>query len=190
MSNLAARTLLALSFVCLLALTACNKTNEPAVSAQAPQPQAESWESFVERKIEEHLLVHPQWAVVQGRHEFDGQLPDWSRAGFEKEIARLHRARDEALAFEAQRMSEEQLYQREYMVSRIDQDLFWLEKAEWPFRNPGYYFGWLTDSLDPSAYITLDYAPLAERMRAFTRYLENVPRAVGQIRENLSLFHW
>ena len=74
--------------------------------------------------------------LCKGRHEYDGQLPDWSRAGFEKEIARLHRARDEAMAFEEDQMSADQLYQREYLVSRVDQDLFWLEKARLPFRSP------------------------------------------------------
>ena len=56
-----------------------------------------------------------------------------------------------------------------------------MEKARYPFRNPEYYFGWLSDSLDPSPYIALDYASLEQRMRAFTLYLKNVPRAIAQI---------
>jgi len=62
-----------------------------------------------------------------------------------------------------------------------------MEKVGLPFRSPQYYFGWMSDSLDPSAYIALDYAPLEERMKAFTRYLENVPEAVKQIRQNLAM---
>ncbi len=175
------------SLALVLLLTACDGVEAPAGVTQAPRTRTETWPAFIDRQIEEHIAAHPQWAVTQGRHEYDGQLPDWSRAGIEKEIARLHRARDEALAFGEEQLSEQQLYQREYFISRIDQDLFWAEKAGWPFRNPEYYFGWLTDSLDPSAYITLDYAPIDVRMRAFTRYLQNVPRAVGQIRENLAM---
>ena len=189
MTNFLTRGLLSLICLTLLGLTACNKAEEPEPAARprAEISQAETWEEFVTRQIEARIDAHPQWAVFQGRHEYDGQLPDWSRAGIEKEIARLQRARDEAMAFTDERMSAEQLYQREYLVSRVDQDLFWMEKAQWPFRNPEYYFGWLSDSLDPSPYIALDYAPLEQRMRSFTLHLKNVPQAIAQIRENLAM---
>jgi len=182
------RTLFIPVFITFLTLTACEKVVEPAPTpVTQEQPQTETWEQFVTRQIEAQIAAHPQWAVTQGRHEYDGQLPDWSRAGIEKEIARLHQSRDEAMAFGDDQMSAEQLYQREYLVSRVDQDLFWMEKVGQPFRSPQYYLGWMSDSLDPSAYIALDYAPLEERMKAFTRYLENVPEAVKQIRENLAM---
>jgi len=188
MTHFNSRTLFVTVVCSLLALGGCQKAEEPAPAAVTQgQPQAESWEQFISRQIEAHIAAHPQWAVTQGRHEYDGQLPDWSRGGIEKEIARLHQARDGAMAFSGGQMSAEQLYQREYFIARVDQDLFWMEKVGLPFRSPQYYFGWMSDSLDPSAYIALDYAPLEERMRAFTRYLENVPLAVQQIRQNLAM---
>ena len=174
-------------------MTSCKQPEEPVVStapvAESPAKPAkvEGWDKFVTRQLESYLSAHPQFAVLQGRHEYDGQLPDWSRAGIEAEIARLHKVRDEAMSFPDDQMSAQQRYQREYVVSRIDQDLFWVEKAQWPFRNPQFYFGWLGDSLDPSIYITLEYAPKEERLRAFTRYLQNVPTAIIQIRENLAM---
>lgn len=189
MNNPRSRTLLPLLFFSIFTLIACQKAEEPVAVTEAviEEASAEGWEQFIERQIEAHIRAHPQWAVTQGRHEFDGQLPDWSRAGIEKEIARLHQARDEASAFTGEQLNTEQLYQREYFVSRIDQDLFWMEKVGSPFKSPQYYFGWLSDSLDPSAYIALDYAPLKDRLVAFTRYLQNVPVAVAQIRENLAM---
>src|SRR5690606_23559670 len=53
--------------------------------------------------------------------------------------------------------------------------------------NPAFYFEWLTDSLDPGPYIALDYAPLEQRMQAYTTYATQVPRAVAQIRANLRM---
>jgi hypothetical protein len=169
-----------------LLLIACGDPGQQTAGPQSSEPEAESWTAFVDRQIEEHLAAHPAWAVTQGRHEYDGQLPDWSRAGIEAEARRLHRARTQALAFADTQLDGAQRYQREYMVSRLDHDLFWLEKARWPFRNPRYYLSWLSDSLDPSAYITLDYAPPEIRMQAFTRYLENLPVALAQIKDNLA----
>jgi hypothetical protein len=173
----------------LLFLVACSQSEEPVISAEPATQvaQLEKWEQFVTRQIEAHMEAHPQFAVVQGRHEYDGQLPDWSRAGIAREVARLHRVRQDAMAFDDDKLTAEQQYQREYLLARVDQDLFWMEKVELPFRSPEFYFGWLSDSLDPSVYIALDYDSPEQRMRAFTRYLENVPAAVRQIRDNLAM---
>ena len=171
-----------------LALSACERSDAPAGQARLPThlgEEAENWEEFVDRQIEEHVQAHPAWAVVQGRHEFDGQLPDWSAMGIAREIERMHLARDQAIAFDSANMTDAQQFQREYLVAKLDHDLFWAEKARWPFRNPQFYIGWMNDSLNPSTYITLEYAPIEERMAAFTRYLSNIPTAAQQIRENL-----
>jgi len=183
-----ARFFVLLAFAAALVLGACQEHEAPApVSAAPAAARAETWEQFVDRQIEAYVEAHPQWAVVQGRHEYDGQLPDWSRAGIEKEIGRLHQERKEAMAFNDAELTPQQRFERQYLLARVDQSLFWTEKARQPFRNPEFYLGWQSDSLDPSPYITLDYAPAAERMRAFTRYLQNIPRAAGQIRENLTM---
>ena len=152
-----------------------------------PVDPTDSWSQFVNRYIEDFLAAHPAFAVVAGRHEYDGQLPDWSAEGIANEISRLHQAREDALAFSDENLGEEGQYQREYLLAAIDRSLFWLEKAEWPFVNPAYYFDWMADSLDPSPYITLDYAPMEERMRSYIRYAGNIPRAVEQIQANLRM---
>ena len=114
-------------------------------------------------------------------------MPDWSEAGIRREIERLKAARAAAEAFNIDRLDARQRFQREYFLSRMDHDLFWLEKANWPFRNPQFYFGWMSDSLDPSPYITLKYAPPEQRMRAFIRYQQNLVEAARQIRNNLRM---
>ena len=86
MTSFLTRMLLSLTCFTLLGLTACNKAEEPKPPAKSrvEVAQPESWERFVTRQIEAHIEAHPQWAVVQGRHEYDGQLPDWGLAGIEK----------------------------------------------------------------------------------------------------------
>jgi hypothetical protein len=39
--------------------------------------------------------------------------------------------------------------------------------------------------MDPNVYIAREYAPLAERMRSFTRYAANLPAALAHVRANL-----
>jgi len=156
-------------------------------AADSPKIPSDAWIGFVDRYIEDYLATHPGFAVVQGRHEYDGQLQDWSAAGLEREVVRLKLAREQALAFSDEDLGGEGNFQREYLLAAIDRALFWLEKAEWPFVNPAFYFDWMSDSLDPSPYIALDYAPLEERMKAYVRYADSVSRAAAQIRENLRM---
>jgi len=172
----------------LLVLVACQPADQAAeqISAISSAPSA-AWNSFVDEQIEAYLAAHPAWAVVQGRHEFDGQLPDWSADAIQAEITRLKASREAAKEFTADELGATGEYQRDYFIATMDRALFWLDKAEWPFVNPAFYFDWMTDSLDPGPYIALDYAPLEQRMRAYTRYAANIPKAAAQIRANLRM---
>jgi len=114
------------------------------------------------------------------RHEFDGKLPDWSKEGLKRQIEQLKAQRKEALAFNPALLSESQRFERNYLIAVIDGELFWLDKAEWPYKNPRFYL-----RLEPSVYIAREYAPLAERMRAYTEYAEKIPTVAEQIRNNL-----
>ena len=172
------------TLISVLGLGACgNKNEQPPPDAVAQKPQ--EWAAFRDGFIEDFFKAHPTVAVNAGRHEFDGQLPDWSAEGIAAEIKRLHAARDGAVALEG--LSDEQRFERDYLVSRIDRDLFWLETAEAPFRNPTFYLDWMLDGLDPSVYLTREYAPLEQRMRAYTAYARAIPRAASQIKANLRL---
>jgi len=146
-----------------------------------------AWGEFVYHYIEAFFAAHPAFAVTQGRHEFDGMLPDWSAEGIAREIERLKQARERALSFREQDLGDEAAFQREYLVASIDRQLFWLDKAGRPFNNPDFYFDWISDSIAPAPYIALDYAPLPERMKAYVRYAQAIPRAAAQIRENLRM---
>jgi uncharacterized protein (DUF885 family) len=185
----------------VLLLAACQPSDtpstagEPAGQSADVRPQADAagaevltdWQRFVESYIDGYLAAHPAFAVAQGRHEYDGMLPDWSAEGIAREIARQQQVRERALAFDGQALGEEGRFQREYLLASIDRNLFWLDKAEWPFRSPDFYFDWMSDSIAPAPYVALDYAPLAERMQSYTRYARAVPRAAGQIRANLRM---
>jgi uncharacterized protein (DUF885 family) len=171
------------------ALAACDhspKTTSPAAETAAATPKAPAaadWPKYVDDYLEAYLKANPSYAAGAGRHEFDGQLPDWSAAGMQKEIERLNAARDHAAAFnDAMMVSQEQRFQRDYLIARIDNDLFWLRDARSPFTNPAYYFD---NGLDPSTYVTVPYAPLDQRLRAFIKYAKAIPEAVAQIRTNL-----
>src|SRR5688572_2904905 len=165
---------LLLTCVCL---AGCNRQPEAA----APAASDNGWPAVRDALIEEYLKAHPAFAVVAGRHEYDGVLPDWSAAGIAAEIRRLRDSRNRAMAVTD--LTGRDAFERDYLVARIDGDLFWIETAEAPFLNPAWYLG--IDSLDPSPYLTRNYAPLDTRMRAYIKYARAVPLASSQIRANL-----
>lgn len=157
----------------LLLLTSCGKglTNTNAAD----------WNAYVQGYLDAYFVAHPDYAVVEGRHEFDGKLPDFSSQGLAREIARLHAARQQVLAFADTALDQRQRFERDYLISAIDGDLFWRESAQAPYRNPQFY----NDAIDPEVYLTRPYAPLDQRMRAFIDYARALPTALNQIRANL-----
>jgi uncharacterized protein (DUF885 family) len=147
----------------------------------APQPtRSADWDKYVADYLEAYFNAHPEIAVIEGRHEFDGKLPDFSKAAFDKEIARLHSDRARAAGF-TDNLDQRQQFEREYVIAEIDSDLFWLESARWPYRSPYFY----SDRVDPEVYLTRPYAPIDQRMRAFINYEKALPAALDQIRANL-----
>src|SRR5690606_8769941 len=168
----------------LLSLTGCERSSEPARHATNPPAAVVNleWTKFVEEFIEDYLVANPDFAVSAGRHEFDGRLRDLSADGVQNEIARLEAMRERAGAFANDDLSPEERFQREYLLSVVDGDLFWLRDARFPFTNPAWYFG---AGIDPNTYVNVPYAPVQERVRAFIRYAEQIPAAAQHVRSNL-----
>jgi hypothetical protein len=161
--------------------TAPASSPSPPAAERAATLPAGSWDRFVEDFLESYFAAHPEFAVEQGRHEYDGQLPDWSAAGLRRLTEELQRAHQRAAAFAEEDLEPAERFERRYLLARIEGELFWLEEARWPHRNPLYYNG----ALSPSVYLTREYAPLAVRMTAYTRFARNFPGAIRQARENL-----
>ncbi|MGD9980898.1 MAG: DUF885 domain-containing protein [Hyphomonadaceae bacterium] len=158
--------LLALAAAALFMLAGCNQNSA-------------EWPGFQNRFIERAFELDPTFAAGQGRHEFDGRLPDWSEEGLAAAETFL---RDSIAEAEAMRgLNEEQDFQRDYLVAVARGQLFWLETADQPHTNPAFYMG----ALSPSIYVARPYAPLDQRLRAYIQYLQAVPAAAEQIRVNL-----
>ena len=134
--------------IAAVALVAGSAKQQP-VASPAPVESA-AWSKFANDYVEATFKAQPFFGVYAGRHEFDGQMPDLSRAGIDAEVTRLRAARTAALAIDATGMSDAQKFERDYLVAVIDNKLFWYTKAESPFRNPAWY----VDQLDPDIYLS------------------------------------
>jgi len=177
------RILMTLLFV---GLAGCNPPGSGGGASDSGNAN-ELWDAFAARYLEEHFEANPPFAVMAGRHEFDGRLPDFSEAGLRAEMERLHAARDAAEGFDPETLDEPRRLERENLIAAIDLNLFWFERSEAPWKNPDFYVGfWFLGSpLSPDVYLTRPYAPLADRMRAYVRWAQAAPNALEQARTNL-----
>jgi len=150
-------------------------------AAPAAAEENPAWTGFAADFVESTFKAQPYFAVQMGRHEFDGRMPDWSRAGIEAEIRRLKDARAAARAFAGDSLSGAQQFERDYLVAVTDNNLFWLSRVEFPFRNPAWY----VNQLDPEVYLSREYAPLEKRMAGYIGYAKAIPGIAQNIRANL-----
>jgi uncharacterized protein (DUF885 family) len=157
----------------------------PAAPAQAAASiPAKDWDGFVNALIEGYFVQHPTFAVRQGRHEFDGRLPDWSAAGLQSQLSWLEAQREKLAQFDLASLSETERFQLDYVRANLDAEVFGLRELRLPAKSPMFYLG---SGLDPSVYVSSPYAPVAQRAEAFIAYLEKVPGAVAHMRANLEL---
>jgi hypothetical protein len=139
------------------------------------------WASFVNEFLDRTFEAQPHWAVYQGRHEFDGRLPDWSESGLRAEVDRLRSEREHASAFDPSTLDQQQRFERDNLISAVGSELFWRTSLETPYTSPDFY----SDGLDPNVYVSREYAPLSVRLRAYTTYARAVPEALQNLRTNL-----
>jgi uncharacterized protein (DUF885 family) len=173
-------------FASMLTLLACSQQDpeqQQVNTTAADAPQDTTWDGFLATYLEGFFKLNPATAVYQGKHELDGQLPDWSASGLQAQIDFAHKSLEQAAEIDTQKMSEAQRFERDYFVSVIEGQLFWLEDVDWPHRNPTYYL----ERLDPDVYIARPYASADIRMQAFIEYAKSIPAAAAQIKTNLQL---
>jgi uncharacterized protein (DUF885 family) len=142
---------------------------------------APRWDRFVHDFVERSLADDPRFAVAQGRHEFDGKIADLSPAGIRRTTAFLQRTRADALAFAESDLDAERRFERDYLVAVVDGRLFWYEHWRQHERSPLFY----ADAIDPSVYVTREYAPLAQRLAAYVAHASAIPGVVAQMKANL-----
>ena len=169
--------------VASLAMGGCqmaDNSNQSGSSAEAP---AGDWPAFVNGFIEASFKANPGFAVAQGRHEYDGQIADLSQAAIDADVARVKKAISDAQSFGDDKLTEQQKYERDYLIAVAKGQLFWIdpEGADQLHTNPAAYLG----LLDPSVYITVPYAPREQRLKAYIKFVSNIPRAAEQMRTNI-----
>jgi hypothetical protein len=76
-----------------IALTgACKQADGGADAAAVVAADKSAWGSYMAGFLDSYFKVNPTNGVLQGRHEFDGQLPDWSAEGLKAQMDQRKKA--------------------------------------------------------------------------------------------------
>lgn len=158
-------------FISLVIITSCTKEVK------------NNWDDFARDFVETYFKQNPDWAVYYGRHDYDGQISDYSDKGIQERLAWYKNQKLLAQQFKDADLSEEQRIEKQNLLRVIDQNLFISETVRWPYNN-AYYLSW---QLDPSLYLEKDYAPLEQRMKGYVKYLQSMQITVKQIQNNFAI---
>lgn len=142
-----------------------------------------AWDAFMDAFLPAYFELNPTFAISQGKHEFDGQLPDMSEAGIQAQIEMRKQMIEEAEAIDPSTLDADDAFERQYFINTMKGELFWLEDADMPHTNPSFYLG----PLSPSVYVSRPYADAETRMKAFIEYARNVPAATEHVKANLQV---
>ena len=164
-----------IALIAMLMVAACGSEEAQTNAAADNKP---SWEEFAATTVAEYYERKPETAVDAGLHEYDGQMDDYSKESLQANGEWLDQVAAEASAYTD--LEGIEAFERDYLLTAMNRQLFWLRESDYPSKNPKYYTGF-----DVSVYVDREYAPLEERLRAYTQYISQVPARLAAMRENL-----
>jgi uncharacterized protein (DUF885 family) len=151
----------------------------PFVSAQAAESSDAAYEKLAAEAIDASLVWRPLDATGAGLHDYDGQLPDYSKAAIAAGIARLEACHAKLEALDPRALSDRNRYDRLIILAGLHRDLFWLRDARRCATAPMPYIP------DVAVFIQQNFAPPAERLKSVIAIENAVPRLLASARANL-----
>jgi len=158
-----------------LVVLGCSKSESPAPQSATGQP---AWADFAAATVAEYYNKNPESAVSAGLHEYDGLMADNSKAAQAATADWLDQTIAAAAAYDD--LAGVEALERDYLLTALRGELFWLRDSGYASKNPLSYL-----PAGVSVYVDREYAPLDERIQAYTKYIEQVPAALRTMRENL-----
>ena len=157
-----------------LALTGCGRGETPSAAVDAKP----SWEEFAATTVSEYYARNPETAVDAGLHEYDGQMEDLSKEALQAYGEWL----DGVIAAASSYTGVEgiEAFERDYLITAMNRALFNLRDTDYATKNPYYYV-----RFDVGVYVDREYAPIEDRMRAYTQFIAQVPARIATMKENL-----
>jgi uncharacterized protein (DUF885 family) len=150
-----------------------------AAPVRAAESARDTFHRLAEESISASLAWRPLEATGIGLHEYDGRLPDYSKAAIARGTARLQICLDQLEQLDPAQLSARDRFDRLIVIAGLKRDLFWLRSARRYSRNPMAYIP------DVAVYVQQDFAPPAERLKSVIAIENSLPGVFAAARKNL-----
>jgi uncharacterized protein (DUF885 family) len=171
----------AISFAGVIFVLGCVAIHKVPLARSPATLSVSNWDQVVAEVTEEFFRINPDRASAAGRHEFDGLLPDWSQEGRARSTERIRKLQRIVADVAETGLTEEQKFQRKYLLFGLKADLFWRETSGSMFDGIDFY----RHSFEIFHLAYGEYAPLEQRQVGFSRFARSLARACQQIRNNI-----
>jgi hypothetical protein len=163
--------------IALFILSACGGESDQVAETGPEKP---SWEAFAASTISDYYAANPEAAVDAGLHQYDGRISDISLAAAQEYAQWIDAVIADAESYGD--LAGIEAFEREYMVKALQGERFWIRDSGFLTSNPVAY----TNGLGMGTYIDREYAPIEERIVAYTQYVSQLPAWLQTMQENLS----
>ena len=155
------------------------------VAAQTSQPSASdhALEKFVDEFFDGFFRFDPGSATSAGIHDYDAELPAYSLADIQSEIARSQSALRELGRIPPDGLSEANLLDATVLESLINGHLLDLANIRMWSRDPGFY----TNQAGAALYtlVERDFAPIDDRLKSLIARERRIPDILSSARSNV-----
>ena len=131
----------------------------------------QAFSDLAQHQIREYWDFYPTAGSRIGQHEYDGRLPDLSPGKVRHRIEVLHHGVAQLSGIPSDTLDSPQRLSHHLLELFLKRELFNLEETRSVENNPMRQVGFL----NVGSYVRRDYAPLADRIRAATQSLQQVP---------------
>lgn len=144
---------------------------------------SEEFAGFVDGYFRQYYEFRPTRGTVDGFHEYDARLEDFSAAAIRTRIASLSQESIELDAIRTKGLPPSDEIDAEFLIGQIRAELLDLETLRSFQTNPMQYVSTPGEALD--AVMKRNYAPASDRLRHVIARLRAVPALLGAMRINV-----
>lgn len=158
-------------------------SSSQAAQASLPPPD-QRFSAFVDRYFDGLFHFTPDRATRVGLHQYDAELPAYSRRDIEAEIERSKQALEELVRIPRKTLSHDNQIDARLLENSIRGHLLDLEQIRRWEKDPDFYNGVISRAL--FVLVQREFAPADERLKSLLARERRVPELLERARENLS----
>jgi len=167
-----------------LSAQAPQQPNPATPESKPPQPLADvTFDALVDRYFEGLFHFLPARATYAGFHQFDAELPAYTRMEIEAEAARTRRALEELTAIPSDSLSKDRRFDARLLEGSMRGRLLDLEQIRMWEKDPNFYNSLIGESL--YVLVQRNFAPLEERVKSLVAREQRVPALLASARQNV-----